>query len=193
MWQPTLLLGETRVLPDRVLVAIDRASIPICPDGSLPWSQQSGRDGWSARTFLHQMLSTSQPGWSPSDTLSLLSRLTLAISQVRAGVASSCSDALHATPPEQSSGLYLSAQSVIGLARRALKRKRPLQRVLLRTPCGWRRKTLIVSSQARGFVFSLGTRPRPCKDSPEAGLLDWLNERVGCSTAMPSASPKLSS
>jgi len=53
-----------------------------------------------------------------------------------------------------------------------------LQRVLLRTATGWRRRTLFCSSLAGGYEFYLPKRQKPCKDSPEAGLLDFLNGAV---------------
>lgn len=49
---------------------------PTSPDISLPWSQSVGRDGWSAKMFLHQLLTISRPHWTPSDTERLLSEWT---------------------------------------------------------------------------------------------------------------------
>jgi hypothetical protein len=90
-----------------------------------------------------------------------------------------CAHAMMLGPPPISSGLYPSNASIAGLARRAVKRKRPLQRVLLRTETGWQRKTLIVSSlPTGGYEFCLPKRRKPSKDSPEAGLLASLDEAV---------------
>jgi hypothetical protein len=89
------------------LEPIDPACTPTSPDGSSPWPGDCAHDGWSARMFLHQMLSTSRSDWQPSDTESLLSRSTLAISQLRVAGGSSLSDALLPTAPD-SPELYLT-------------------------------------------------------------------------------------
>jgi len=158
---------------------------PICPDGSLPWSADCGPNGWSAKMYLHQTLSNSLSAWNPSDTERLLSVSIVETLQVRVAGGNSCSAALLAKPPD-SEDLYLTPQMILGLIRRALKRRRPLQRVLLRTPQGWRRRTVIVSSRKKGgFDFSLPKNAKPYKDSPEAGLLDFLNRAAGSCSAMP--------
>jgi hypothetical protein len=135
--------------------------------------------------FLHQTLSALRPDWKFSDTESLLSRSTLVISPASPGVGTTCVHALTTEPPLLSSGLYPSPASIAGLARRAVKRKRPLQRVLLRTETGWRRKTLFCSSLGAGYEFYLPKRRKPSKDSPEAGLLDFLNGAVAQWLAKP--------
>lgn len=133
--------------------------------------------------FVHQMLSTSLPGWSCSDTESLLSRSTLVISQVRVAGGSSVSAALLPCAPD-SNDLYLTPQMVVGLLRRGWKRKRPLQRVLLRTPTGCLRKTLTVTSRDGVYECSIRSNASPCRDSPEAGLLDFLAHAVESCSAM---------
>jgi hypothetical protein len=92
---------------------------------------------------------------------------------VRVAGGNSASAALLAEPPT-SPELYLTPQMVSGLCRRASKRKRPLQRVLLRTPHGWRRKTVIVSSRGEVYDFSLPKKPKRLWDSHEAGLMASL-------------------
>jgi len=178
------LLGQSMLFVEEIPAlhvpwpeGIDRVSIPTCPDTSLPWSGDFALGGWSARMFVHQILSTLLPGWSCSDTESLLLRSTLVISQVRVGGGSSASDALLPCAPD-SSDLYLTPQMVVGLLRRAAKRKRPLQRVLLRTPTGWLRKTLTVTSRGEGYGCSIRPNASPCRGSPEAGLLDFLARAV---------------
>jgi hypothetical protein len=175
-----LFAEATRVLADPVPVpvATDPLIIPTCPDTSLPWQEDFALGGWSARMFLHQMLCALRPGWKCSDTESLLSRSILEISPVRVAGETTCVHAMTTTPPGLSSGLYPTPASIAGLARRAVKRKRPLQRVLLRTETGWRRKTLFVSSLGSGYEFYLPKRRNPSRDSPEAGLLDFLNAAV---------------
>lgn len=159
------------------LEAIDPPSTPTWPDGSLPWSGDAAHGGWSARMFLHQTRSTLRSDWQPSDTESLLSRSTLEILQLRVAGGSSLSDALLTTAPD-SPELYLTPAMVKGLARRAEKRRRPLQRVLLRTPRGWLRRTVTCTSQGVGYVFSIPAKPNPSKGSLEAGLLAFLARAV---------------
>lgn len=175
--QLTLFAGAIPALHAPELGVIVPVVTPTSPDTSLPWSGDYVLGGWSARMFLHQMLSTSLSAWLPSDTESLLSRSTLGTSQVRVAGGSSSSDALLGSPPD-SSELYLTPAMVTGLARRAVARKRPLQRVLLRTPSGWLRRTLTVSSRNGVYVFSIPGRRRDSRDSPETGLLAWLEAAV---------------
>ena len=178
LWgQPMLFAGEIHALHVPWPEGIDRANIPTCPDTSLPWSGDFALGGWSARMFVHQMLSTLLPGWRCSDTESLLSRSTLVISQVRVAGGSSVSDALLPCVPD-SSDLYLTPQMVMGLLHRAAKRKRPLQRVLLRTQTGWLRKTLTVTNRDGAYECSIRPNANPCRGSPEAGLLDYLARAV---------------
>ncbi len=181
--QSTLFAEEIPALHVPWPEGIGRANIPICPDTSLPWSGDFTLGGWSARMFVYQILSTSLPGWSCSDTESLLSRSTLVISQVRVGGGSSASAALLSCAPD-ASDLYLTPQMVMGLLRRAVKRKRPLQRVLLRTPTGWLRKILTVTSRSEGYGCSIRSNASPCRGSPEAGLLDYLARAVESCSAM---------
>jgi hypothetical protein len=141
--------------------------------------------------FLHQTLATSRSDWQPSDTESLLSRSTLAISQLRVAGGSSLSDALLPTAPD-SPELYLTPAMVMGLLRRAQKRKRPLQRVLLRTRCGWRRRTVTCTSTGEGYVFSIPTRRSFSRDSLEAGLLAHLEAVAGEWSGTPSTPDALS-
>jgi hypothetical protein len=176
--QSTLFAEETLALRAPALAEIVPLSIPTCPVTFLPWSDDLNHGGWSARMFLHQMLSTSRPAWQCSDTESLPWRSTLAILRVRVGAGTTCVHAMTPEPPPLSSGLYPNPASLAGLARRAVKRKRPLQRVLLRTETGWRRKTLFVSSRGEGYEFYLSKRQKPSRDSHEAGLLDFLNDAV---------------
>lgn len=185
--QLTLWSGAIPALHAPGLVGTGRRSTPISPDGSLPWSLDAAHGGWSARMFLHQMLSTSRAGWQPSDTELLLSLSTLAISPLRVAGGSSLSDALLSTAPD-SRELYLTPAMVAGLARRASSRKRPLQRVLLRTPQGWRRRTVMCTSRGGDFAFSIPSKRKLSKDSPETGLLGFLVRVVAEWSATPSTS-----
>jgi hypothetical protein len=157
---------------------------PTCPGTSSPWPHDCALGGWSARMFLHQMLCASRPGWRSSDTESLLSRSTLATLRARVGGGSSLSAALLPSSPD-SPGLYLTPPMVSGLLRRALKRRRPLQHVLLRTPAGWLRRTLTVSSRGAGYALSIPSSANPSRGSPEAGLLAFLAQGAGPCSATP--------
>lgn len=171
---PVTFCAEGTPVPrDRLPKGTARAAVPISPDGSSQWPEDRAHDGWSARMFVHQMLSTSRPPWTSSDTESLLSRSTLETSQVRVAGGSSASAALLAEPPT-SPELYLTRPMLMALCRRAVKRRRRLQRVLLRTPAGWRRRTLTVTSRGEGYGFSLPTNAKVSRGSPEAGLMAFL-------------------
>jgi len=161
---------------------------PTSPDTSLPWSDECGPGGWSAKMFLHQMLSTSLPSWTCSDTRSLLSASTLPTLLLRAGGGSSLSDVLLDTAPT-SSELYLTHRAMLGLARRAAMRRRPLRAVSQRTPHGWRQRIIIVSSRGVGYVFSVQKNANPLPGSPEAGLLGWLSDAVAQCAGTPSPCP----
>jgi len=162
-------------------LAVSR-DIPTYRDTSLPWSDDFALHGWSAKMFLHQMLSNSSPHWKCSDTDSLLSNSTVAILRVRVAKDISVSDVLLTSCPS-SSELFLTRRMILDLAKRAVKNRRRLQRVLLRTRTGWRRSVVIVSSRGGGFGFSLAKSEKPCKDSPEAGLLAYLEDAVACYSA----------
>jgi hypothetical protein len=178
--QLTFSVEAIRALHAPELAAAAPRSTPTSPDGSLPWPDDYAHDGWSARMFLHQTLSTSHSDWLPSDTESLLSHSTLAISPLRVAGGSSLSDVLLPTAPD-SPKLYLTQAMVTGLLRRARRRRRPLQRVLLRIPHGWRRRTVTCTSQGEGFVYSIPSRQKLSRDSPEAGLMAFLAQLVsGC-------------
>jgi hypothetical protein len=143
------------------LEAIAPQFTPTSPDGSSPWPGDCAHDGWSARTFLHQMLATSRSDWQPSDTESMLSRSTLAISQLRVAGGSSLSDALSTVAPTLPE-LYLTPPMVMGLLRRAQKRKRPLQRVLLRTRCGEEAQTSMDVGRPCQGCGSFGRHSKNC-------------------------------
>lgn len=176
--QLILFAVETPALHVRWPRGIEKARVPISPDTSLPWSEDYVQNGWSARMFLHQMLCTSQQLWNCSNTELLLLRSTLVISQVRVAEGNSSSEALLNSAPN-SNDYYLTPRMVLGLCRRAVKRKRRLQRVLLRTQQGWRRRTLTVTNRGKAYEFSLVRNVKPSRGSPEAGLMDYLARVVG--------------
>lgn len=188
--QLTFSVEEIPALHDRGPAATAPPRTPTFPDGSSPWPDDCAHGGWSARMFLHQTLAISRPDWTPSDTESWLSRWTLGTSQLRVAGGSSLSDVLLPTAPD-SPELYLTLPMVRGLLRRALKRRRPLQRVLLRTPRGWRRRTVTCSSRGEGFAVSIPPNANYSKDSPEAGLLALLAAAAEPCLETPSTSAAL--
>jgi len=111
--------------------AMGTLTVPTLPDTSLPWPEDTARGGWSARMFLHQLLTTSPQPWSHLDTERLLSEQTPHHLRAKLGSGISLSDVIK--PPSRSyAGAYRSAKTVRGLMRRSLARGRSL-RVLLRT------------------------------------------------------------
>jgi hypothetical protein len=80
----------------------------------------------------------------------------------------------------------LTPAMVKGLARRASQRRRPLQRVLLRTPQGWLRRTVTCTSRPDGtYAFSIPGNVSFSKDSIEGGLLASLEARASACSATP--------
>ena len=179
----TCLLGATPALVAPKLGEIGHLKAPTCPDTSLPWQQDSRLGGWSARMFLHQMLSTGHLQWNCSDTELYISRSTLAILRVNLGKEITASHALMPTPPDASSSLYLSRAMLRGLAKRSTirtKQTRPLQHVLQRTKeGGLQRRRLTFSKRGSGFVPFILTNANDSKDLAGRILLDFLTECVG--------------
>lgn len=96
------------------------------------------------------------------------------------------------TSAPDSPELYLTPPMVRALLRRAHRRQRPLQRVLLRTPRGWLRRIVTYSSLGEDFEVSISSSANLSKGSPEAGLLAFLAAAgVRCS-ATPSVCRALS-
>lgn len=129
--QLTLFAAAIPVLSGAGPGATDKAKAPTCPDTSLPWSEDCGPGGWSAKMFLHQMLQISQPHWKCSDTESLLSEQMPVHLQVREESEISLSDVIK-KPGQASPESYTTPATIRGIIRRALARGRSF-RVLLRT------------------------------------------------------------
>src|SRR5690554_3607946 len=120
-----------------VLSAAERAElgnvpVPTSPDTSSLWSDKCGPGGWSAKMFLHQMMSTLRPGWDVLDTERLLSEQTQVRLQAKTGSGISLSDVLK--PPNCANlWSYRNLRQVKFLLQRALRRDRSF-RVLLHGP-----------------------------------------------------------
>ena len=149
------------------------AGTPICPDTSLPWSDDYALGGWSARMFLHQLLTTSRWDWKPSDTESALSAATPIRLRLNAdsGTLSSVNWAsIHKTPRERS---VRSASMVVGLIRRALARGRSF-RLLLVTELDTIPVIVIFTTPITGSEFFTLRSENPLPDFLRDGLKDFL-------------------
>lgn len=154
-----------------------RQNIPISPGTSCRWSDQSGRNGWSARMFVHQMCLTLFADWNYSDTELLLSNWMVHRLRPALDRESSVSDVLTIPWPDDLKGLALKPKTLRGLIRRAAKHQRNLCHVYYRLTQGSpiRRTRLTFTSQDADFVNS----PLPNvnalwasrKDGPKAFLL----------------------
>lgn len=115
----TVSSAETRVrsIAERVRTATQ--GTPICPDTSLPWSDDYALGGWSARMFLHQLLATSRSPWTPSDTTWLLSASKARVLRANLGSGISLSGIIRT---ECSGVCFRTSRMVQGLIRRALAR-----------------------------------------------------------------------
>lgn len=150
-------------------------NMPISPDTSLPWSDDYAHDGWSARMFLHQLLSTSMQHWQPLDTERLLSEWTPR--RLRANLAreTSLSDAIK--PPGQTLPTsFRTPKMVRGLIRRALARGRSL-RLLLRTEHDTI-PVIVTFTKADDYGSWTATSAKALPASLRDGLLDFLRQHA---------------
>lgn len=129
--QLNLFVEGTLALVDQKLNQCGEAVIPICPDTSLPWQQDYAHGGYSARMFLHQMISGLLPHWKCSDTELLLSQQTPFRIQLKKGEGISLLDQLMPIEYDHSKNIVRS-KSIKGMMIRSAKRHRPVF-VLLRT------------------------------------------------------------
>ena len=166
----TLLQEGTRALSGPGPDPMGQVGTPTCPDGSLPWSEAAGHGGWSAKMFLHQMMSNSRLFWNVSDTEQYLSELTLRHLQGRVGRGILLSEVLKA-PGQASPKSYSLPKTVVGLFRRALARNKSF-RVLLRTEHD---TTVVIVTFGTGDYESWTLKSeRPLPAFLLAGFLDYL-------------------
>jgi len=172
--QLPLFPGAIRVLSEVERGQFTVRNIPTCPDISLPWSEESGPDGWSAKMFLHQMLSTSKPRWTCSDTERLLlGRAPLRL-QHNAESGILLSEVLK-NPGQAKQSSYLNMRGMAGILRRSIKRDRSLL-VLLRTINDTIPVT--VSFGTEGPELSIPTNASSLVDSLRIGLMDYLTHAL---------------
>lgn len=169
--------------------------VPTLPDTSLPWSLDAGPGGFSAKMWCHQMLRTSRPGWTCSDTTALLSQRTVQLTRLSPGKGISLSEVLRKQCPG-SSAKWASDKALMGLLRRAAgalrshNRQRP---VLLRVPGkAWESVRVSCGSPHKGSsAISVSMKPNGCKASLAAGLLDFLRGVVSRCSGTHGQSPSL--
>jgi len=173
----TKTTGQLPLFPEaiRVLSEAERLqftvrNIPTSPDISLPWSEESGPDGFSAKMFLHQMLSTLKPRWTVLDTKRLLSGRAPLRLQHNAESEILLSEVLKA-PGRAKPSSYLNMRGMAGIIRRSIKRDRSLL-VLLRTTNDTIPVTVSFGTDGPGL--SIPTNASSSADSLKIGLKDCL-------------------
>lgn len=175
-----LFSEETRARAIPAPAATEIVKAPTSPDISLPWLEDFSLNGWSARMFLHQLLTTSQPAWSISDTEQLLFESTPL--KLRANLGSGISLSAVVGPIANTfDPCFRTAQMVQGLIRRALARGRSLRLLLL-----IEQDTIpvIVTFGSRNSDYA-SWRLKSEKDLPDFladGLLDFLKQHAPSST-----------
>lgn len=174
------LRAAIRARSARVPDPMERANIPTSPDTSSPWSEDSGPGGWSAKMFVHRMMSISTPQWGSSDTESLLSGVTPLRARVNNGSGISLSDVIK-VPGRASSDSFCTSRALRGLLRRSVARGKSL-RVLLRAGSDTIPAIVIFSKMAKtGSVSWTVTSAVPLPDSLRVGLQDVLRRHAPCS------------
>jgi len=159
-------------VPDRTA----HQSIPICPDTSSPWSEDSALDGWSARMFLHQLCSISKPLWTISDTERLLSASSPR--HLRANFDSVITLSAVIKCPRKASGVcFRTPRMVEGLIRRSLARGRSL-RLLLRTERDTIPVIVIFGKNPKDYESWTVRSAKPLPDSQRDGLLEYLKRHA---------------
>ena len=165
------------------------AIIPTSPATSLPWSEDCGPGGWSAKMFLHQMIATSRPAWNCSDTERLLSEqmpLRLHLSKE-----SEISLSEQIKPPGRAfQDSFVSSNALRGILRRVLARNKSF-RVLLRSETATIPVTVTFGNRPDCVSLTV-TSEQPLPDSLLIGFLDCLRQHLPGPVEMPSfrQSPK---
>ena len=174
--ESTRLLAETHAQNTREPGQTATVIIPTCPDTSLPWPEDFALGGWSARMFLHQLLSGSNARWHTSDTERVLSDWTPARSQANPGSGRSLS-AIIKSPKRLCEQSFRTDRMVRGLIRRCLERGRSL-RLLLHTELATIPVIVIFGTNPLDYESWTVKSENPLPDSLVGGLLDFLRQHV---------------
>lgn len=173
--QLTLFAEATHAQSTQGPEVTDPAKVPICPDTSLPWSEDSNLGGWSARMFLHQLLTTSMPHWTHLDTEQLLSEWTPQRLQGSHDKEISLSDVIK-KPGMAYEDSFRTSKMVQGLIRRALARGKSL-RVLLRTEQDTI-PVIVTFLNPDDYESWTVTSERRLPDYLKDGLMDFLKQHA---------------
>jgi len=180
--QLRLLVAEIPVPFAQKLKAAAKAVPPISPDTSLPWSQDYALDGWSARMFLHQIMSISMQHWQPSDTERLLSAWIPLKLLAKVGKGISLSAIIK--PPGQASSISFRTPTMVrGLLRRTLKQRKSFRLLLLAERLTI--PVIVIFTKPDDYASWMVTSAKPLPVSLRDGLLDFLKQHAPFFTAMP--------
>ncbi len=177
---PIKTMGQLPLFPEAIHVlseaeqgAMAQVNTPTFPVISLPWSEDCGPGGWSAKMFLHQMMSTLRPHWTCSDTERLLcARMPIRL-QVKTGSGISLSEVLK-KPGKASPKAYTLPTTLIGLLRRATARGKSF-RVLLRTEQDTIPAIVMFGTDdCESWTLKSAS---PLLDSLKDGLMDYLRQQ----------------
>lgn len=172
----TSFVAATPAQATRGLDPTASPAVPTCPVSFLEWSDDNNLNGWSARTFLHQLLIGSMPHWRPLDTERLLSEWTPLRLRGNPASATSLSDAIRPAT-KVSAGCFRSAKMVRGVIRRASARGRSL-RVLLRTEHATTAVIVTFGTKASDCASWMVQSERHFPACLTDGLLDFLRRHA---------------
>lgn len=170
--QLTLFAEAIPALYEAKREQIDRRNIPTCPDITSPWLHNAGPDGYSAKMFLHQMMSNLHPHWNCLDTERLLSPQMPHRLPDKTEGAISLSDVLK-KPGFADSKSYISEKASLGILKREKKRRRGIL-VLLRTASDTMRVTVSFGKDGEPCVLRTAKSVSDFPDSLSVGLMDYL-------------------
>lgn len=185
-YDQTFSVAETHALSTVEREAMERVGTPTCPVECSAWSDDAIHGGWSARMFLHQLLTTLRPHWSTSDTEQLLSESTPLRLRANPGKGISLSDVIKPLG-NTCEACSVSAKAGRGLTRRILARDRSF-RLLLRTECDTTPAIVTFGNPADSASWTVKSA-KPLPDSQRTGLLDYLRQHAPECTETASSQP----
>jgi hypothetical protein len=167
----TLFAEVTRALSTPSPAPISNPCTPTLPDTSLPWLEDFALNGWSARMFLHQLQTTLELHWEPSDTDMLLSASIAPRLLAKVERESSLSENIK-RPGQAFASSFPSQKTVAAAVRRALERERSF-RLLLNEDSGPVPVIVTSLNQPGSERWTLRSE-KPLPDSRAAGLRDLM-------------------